>query len=691
MRICVHQFSIANEAYIGASVSFFTVDGAGAKTATLATLYDSTTGAGTLSNPQTLDSEGKFAQPVYIDTPVIGAVSGLGFTDHDTGIINLIVNDRGDWATAAVYAVNDLVNDAAVTGNKYICTARHTAGTFATDRDTNLYWDLFIDLERVMDWANKIDGAVDGSEHSAKAYAVGGTGVTDTPGKGAAKEWATKAEDSTVDDSGYSALHHALKAQASAAAASSYVTPSVEIFTAGAGFVAGTTTTLALAAALASENFLEVTFDGVTQHHDTYSIAGSPSTITFTSAIPLGTLAVECRYGVRAASVPSSEITWSSAITPTNITSINGVAAATAQYTTAEAAKVGHISVTQAVDLDAIETRVNALDAAVILKGSWDASVGTFPGGGTAQAGESWIVSVGGTVGGQVFVANDRIVAILDNASTTVYAANWHKLDYTDQVLSVNTKTGAVVLNPDDLSDAASTNKFASTANVTAAGALMDSELANIAAVKALNQGVATTDSPTFVTVNATTVDATNIEVTNIKAKDGTAAGSIADATGVVTLASTVLTTTDIDGGNIDGAVIGGTTPAAITGTTITASGPVSVNANKKSILDYQTSTNFGRLLVWGDTGVDSEFRLFLGAGDANLAEALGITKTSATFAGSVTAGAPIYTKSYTVATVPSAATAGGLIYVSDEAGGAIMAFSDGTNWRRVTDRAIVS
>jgi hypothetical protein len=39
--------------------------------------------------------------------------------------------------------------------------------------------------------------------------------------------------------------------------------------------------------------------------------------------------------------------------------------------------------------------------------------------------------------------------------------------------------------------------------NVTAAGALMDSELTSIASVKALNQGVATTDSPTFVGLNA--------------------------------------------------------------------------------------------------------------------------------------------------------------------------------------------
>ena len=42
------------------------------------------------------------------------------------------------------------------------------------------------------------------------------------------------------------------------------------------------------------------------------------------------------------------------------------------------------------------------------------------------------------------------------------------------------------------------------TANVTAAGALMDSELTNITAVKALNQGVATTDSPTFAGLTTT-------------------------------------------------------------------------------------------------------------------------------------------------------------------------------------------
>jgi hypothetical protein len=31
------------------------------------------------------------------------------------------------------------------------------------------------------------------------------------------------------------------------------------------------------------------------------------------------------------------------------------------------------------------------------------------------------------------------------------------------------------------------------------------------------------------------------------------------------------------------------------------------------------------------------------------------------------------------------------MIYVSDETGGSVMAFSDGSNWRRITDRAVVS
>lgn len=46
---------------------------------------------------------------------------------------------------------------------------------------------------------------------------------------------------------------------------------------------------------------------------------------------------------------------------------------------------------------------------------------------------------------------------------------------------------------------------------------------------------------------------------------------------------------------------------------------------------------------------------------------------------------------SYTVASPPSTAAIGTMIYVTDESGGAVPAFYDGTNWRRVTDRAVIS
>ncbi len=52
----------------------------------------------------------------------------------------------------------------------------------------------------------------------------------------------------------------------------------------------------------------------------------------------------------------------------------------------------------------------------------------------------------------------------------------------------------------------------------------------------------------------------------------------------------------------------------------------------------------------------------------------------------------PNHNKSYEVATVPTASSwTGSSILVTNETGGSVLAFSDGTNWRRVTDRAIVS
>ena len=52
----------------------------------------------------------------------------------------------------------------------------------------------------------------------------------------------------------------------------------------------------------------------------------------------------------------------------------------------------------------------------------------------------------------------------------------------------------------------------------------------------------------------------------------------------------------------------------------------------------------------------------------------------------------PLKLASYTVATAPTASLwEGAIIYVSNESGGKVPAFSDGTNWRRYADRAVIS
>lgn len=71
-------------------------------------------------------------------------------------------------------------------------------------------------------------------------------------------------------------------------------TPNVDTFAAGVGFTAGSSTTVSLTADPKTENNLIVTFDGITQHRDTYSVSGT--TVTFDAAIPSGVLKIECTY-----------------------------------------------------------------------------------------------------------------------------------------------------------------------------------------------------------------------------------------------------------------------------------------------------------------------------------------------------------------------------------------------------------
>ena len=71
-------------------------------------------------------------------------------------------------------------------------------------------------------------------------------------------------------------------------------TPTVDIYTAGAQFTAGSSTQVSLSADPGTENNVIITFDGITQHRDTYAISGT--TVTFDAAIATGVSKVEATY-----------------------------------------------------------------------------------------------------------------------------------------------------------------------------------------------------------------------------------------------------------------------------------------------------------------------------------------------------------------------------------------------------------
>jgi len=78
--------------------------------------------------------------------------------------------------------------------------------------------------------------------------------------------------------------------------------------------------------------------------------------------------------------------------------------------------------------------------------------------------------------------------------------------------------------------------------------------------------------------------------------------------------------------------------------------------------------------------------------GTYNISSPTTITLDAASGAGEVKSDVPFRLVSKTVSQLNTfVASAGSMVYCTDETGGAIPAFYDGSNWRRVSDRSIVS
>ena len=145
--------------------------------------------------------------------------------------------------TTTAYNVRDLVKSTttAQLNNVYIALQDSPSGTLLTN---TTYWALIVDAvaaatsaanaaasetaagtsetnaatsetnagtseQNAQDWAVKTDGIVDSADYSAKAWSIGGTGVTDTAGSGPAKDWAIDTT-STVDGTEFSAKEYSI-------------------------------------------------------------------------------------------------------------------------------------------------------------------------------------------------------------------------------------------------------------------------------------------------------------------------------------------------------------------------------------------------------------------------------------------------------------------------------------------------
>ena len=84
----------------------------------------------------------------------------------------------------------------------------------------------------------------------------------------------------------------------------------------------------------------------------------------------------------------------------------------------------------------------NAVASVYKAKGGWNASLNLFPA--NTKEGYIYRVDTAGTVDNISFDVGDHILSIIDNASTTVYAGNWNKIDNNDSVISVFGRSGIV-------------------------------------------------------------------------------------------------------------------------------------------------------------------------------------------------------------------------------------------------------
>lgn len=171
-------------------------------------------------------------------------------------------------------------------------------------------------------WASRTTGIVAGTDYSAKAWAIGGTNVTDTANRGAAKEWAIKTG-STVDGTEYSAKHYASAAAVSEVVATSAAT--------SADFSATTASLMASAASTHASDASNSAANAATSEANALSYSTGAASSAFSANVSADTAATSAN----AAAISAADAAASAAsITPSTLVRNNTTNAITVSSST---------------------------------------------------------------------------------------------------------------------------------------------------------------------------------------------------------------------------------------------------------------------------------------------------------------------------------------------------------------------
>lgn len=139
--------------------------------------------------------------------PTIANVNSLSAI---TANINTVASISANVTTVAGISSN-VTTVAGISSNVTTVAGQVTNMTNITN-NLSAVQNASANATKAENYAIKTDGAVESSNYSSKAWAIGGTGVTDTAGSGSAKEWATDTSN-TCDGTEYSAKEYAIGTQ----------------------------------------------------------------------------------------------------------------------------------------------------------------------------------------------------------------------------------------------------------------------------------------------------------------------------------------------------------------------------------------------------------------------------------------------------------------------------------------------